>query len=355
MQDGKSRVDNPNARTIEVLQEMVKYYESTQDHWRPIAYRKAIASLRNQPTRVTTKEDAEALLGVGARLAAKIEEIVWTNRLRRLDNAKVEPTDLALQLFLKIYGVGFSQASMWVQQGLKTTDDLLKHVKLSENQRIGIDHLEDFQVRIPRAEVAVHGEIVTRALLKLNPAFQVTVGGSYRRGAADSGDVDLVITRPDTSIACIRSAVLEVLVPELARQGYLTATLAATSRADGTKWHGACQLPTGYTNDDNIPRDSKYGNQHGHRPWRRIDFLLVPWDEMGAAMIYFTGDDIFNRSMRLLARKKGMRLNQRGLYKDIMRKGAEKLNEGTKIGGKDEKAIFKMLGVHWREPTARIC
>jgi hypothetical protein len=32
---------------------------------------------------------------------------------------------------------------------------------------------------------------------------------------------------------------------------------------------------------------------------RRLDILGVPWDEMPACLIYFTGDDHFNRSMRL--------------------------------------------------------
>ena len=40
---------------------------------------------------------------------------------------------------------------------------------------------------------------------------------------------------------------------------------------------------------------------------------------MGVALLYFTGNDIFNRNMRLLASKKGMRLNQHMLFKDVMR------------------------------------
>jgi len=40
---------------------------------------------------------------------------------------------------------------------------------------------------------------------------------------------------------------------------------------------------------------------------------------MGVALLYFTGNDIFNRSMRLLTSKKGMRLNQHTLFKDVMR------------------------------------
>jgi DNA polymerase IV len=82
----------------------------------------------------------------------------------------------------------------------------------------------------------------------------------------------------------------------------------------------------------------------------------VPEEEMGAALLYFTGNDIFNRSMRLLASKKGMRLNQRGLYRDVIRdRNRQKINEGTLVEGRDEKKIFDVLGVPWREPTERIC
>jgi len=73
-------------------------------------------------------------------------------------------------------------------------------------------------------------------------------------------------------------------------------------------------------------------------------------------MIYFTGNDIFNRSMRLLASKKGMRLNQRGLYRDVIRgKDRAKITEGVKVEGQDERRIFERLGVPWREAVDRNC
>jgi DNA polymerase IV len=94
----------------------------------------------------------------------------------------------------------------------------------------------------------------------------------------------------------------------------------------------------------------------GNPVWRRIDFLVVAEVEYGAALIYFTGDDIFNRSMRLLAGTKGMRLNQRGLYKDVMRgPGQVKLADGDLVEGADERKIFEILKVPWRPPEQRIC
>jgi DNA polymerase IV len=83
---------------------------------------------------------------------------------------------------------------------------------------------------------------------------------------------------------------------------------------------------------------------------------MVPETEFGAALIYFTGDDIFNRSLRFLAGKKTWKLNQRGLYKDVLRgQERKKLTEGTLMEGADEKRIFEILGVPWRPPERRIC
>lgn len=51
-----------------------------------------------------------------------------------------------------------------------------------------------------------------------------------------------------------------------------------------------------------------------------------------------------------------MRLNQRGLYKDVIRGSKrEKLTEGELVEGKSEKRIFEILGVQWREPHERWC
>jgi len=82
----------------------------------------------------------------------------------------------------------------------------------------------------------------------------------------------------------------------------------------------------------------------------------VPWKERGAALVYFTGNDIFNRSLRLLASKKGMGLNQRGLWKDTMRgPGRVKITRGTLVASESEEEIFSILGVPWRPPHLRNC
>lgn len=237
-----------------------------------------------------------------------------------------------------IYGVGPAVSSKWIAQGHRTLEDIRTKADLTPNQRIGLEHLEDFQSRIPREEVAEHARIVQDTLRKFDPAFQLIVGGSCRRGTSNSGDIDCLITMKGASIEHIRTILINSVVPFLFRIGFLKAALATSrDRDDGSKWHGASALP-----------NSKI--------WRRIDLLFVAWEEVGAALIYFTGNDIFNRSIRLLASKKGMRLNQHGLYKDVMR-GRQRapFTEGTLVEGRSEYKIFEILGVPWRPPEDRNC
>ncbi|KAL3428050.1 DNA polymerase lambda [Phlyctema vagabunda] len=342
---------NANARTIEILQEMGDRYRVMGESWRERAYRRAVGTLRRVPTQVCTYEEAVALQHIGTRLARKIEEIVRTDSLRRLESAKAEPVDLVLQLFSSIYGVGNSQAWRWIQQGYKTLEDLKTKATLTKNQQLGIKHYDDLLTRVPREEVSELAGIVIEAASALDPDIKVIVGGSYRRGASTSGDLDCLLTKSGTTSSDELLPFLSDLVHTLETQKFLVAALATphtphsrrSSRSEsgsssGSKWHGCCVLPSS-------PK----------KIWRRIDFLVVPGSQLGAALIYFTGDDIFNRSMRLLASNKGMRLNQRGLYGNVMRgEGRVKVTDGQLIEGEDEVAIFEKLGVPWRPPRERI-
>ena len=335
--DGKSKSENPNWRTIDILQRIADVYDNLQDHWRLTAYRKAITTLKKQGSQIKTAKEAKSLPFIGQRLATKIEEIVLTNRLRRLDDATSDPDSQVLQLFMKIYGVGLKQATAWMDQGHRTLNDIIAHVSLTKNQKIGIEHFDDFQARIPREEMDRHDHYIRTFCKRIEPKLQFMIGGSYRRGAPSSGDIDFIVTASGMLLSTLHTIMLETIIPQLFSANYLKASLATTSHDTGSKWHGACALPRTTV-------------------WRRIDFLFVPWGELGSALIYFTGNDIFNRSVRLLASKKGMRLNQKGLWRDVMRsRGRQRINQGTLVESKDEKKIFEILGVPWRRPEERIC
>jgi DNA polymerase lambda/DNA polymerase IV len=340
LEESGSGPSNPNAHTISVLQDMSDYYSRVNDQWRTTAYRKAIATLRRQPVRISSEAAAYALPNIGRRLAQKIEEIATTSRLRRLSYAQSDPLDQALSTFMQIYDVGTSRAARWVAQGYRSLADLRKAVadgslSLTANQQVGLERYEDLNSWIPRVEVDALAAVVRAAAADVDSAVELLVGGSYRRGAASSHDIDFIVTKKGTASSVELAPFLDALVAKLTDQKFLVAALSGAG--SGSKWHGCCVLP-------------------GSAVWRRIDFLLVPETEYGAALIYFTGNDIFNRSIRLLASKKGMRLNQRGLYRDVLRGPSRvKITDGELIEGRDEKRIFDILGVRWREPTERWC
>lgn len=268
------KTGGPNARTIAVLQQMCNYYTRTNDHWRILAYRRAINTLSTQPEMVATAEEAGSLPFIGPRLSSKIEEIVNTGRLQRLEHAQNDATSKVLDLFLGIYGVGLSIAHQWIAQGFRTLNDLRRHASLTPNQRVGIEHYEDLNMLIPRAEVKALGDYVMDEAARIDKEVELLIGGSYRRGANDSGDIDFIITKAGTKSSEELTPFLDKLVFNLTKKGFLTAELAAykprSSRQkkddDGSKWHGCCVLP----------RDADFeGDNDGHRPWRRIDLLLV--------------------------------------------------------------------------------
>ncbi|KIW46453.1 uncharacterized protein PV06_02124 [Exophiala oligosperma] len=326
---------NPNGRTIENLQKLATFYDRKGDHWRMTAFRKAIGALKSENELVRTKEQAMSLNAVGESIAGMIEEFVSKDRIRRLDEAQKDPRDQTLELFMGIYGVGAQTAASWYSQGHRTLKDIRRKVNLTPCQLVGLDHYDDLQRRIPRDEVAQHASIVRKALRGADEGLQMIVGGSFRRGKADCGDIDCIITKEGANILQIRTLMMNTVIPELTEQGFLKVALATGTGDDATKWHGCSALP-------------------GTDIWRRIDLLFVPWAELGAALIYFTGDDIFNRSIRLLASKKNMRLNQHGLYKDVLRgRGRQRITKGRLVEGQDEKRIFDILGVPFWRPEDR--
>ncbi|KAI9894360.1 MAG: hypothetical protein M1814_003116 [Vezdaea aestivalis] len=334
MQPGSSSSSsNPNIRTIEVLQEMCNYYGVTNNTWRQLAYRRAVSALSREKTYVGTAKDARKINGIGESLAIKIEEIATTSHLQLHDKIQSDPANQALDLFTKIYGVGPAQAHRWIGQGYHEISDIPLCI-LTPSQKIGIDHFTDFNTRVPRSEVAEHRAIVTRALHKIDSELRTYIMGSYRRGAKTCGDIDLLITGPNANVSSLRTILLEDLLPALTEQGFIVAALASPGVDKGSIWHGASRLP-------------------GETIWRRLDLLLVPEAELGAAIIYFTGDELFNRSLRLSARKKGLRLNQRGLWARIKEITEKNDTQGRLIEGKNELKIFEELGVPWREAEPR--
>jgi len=211
--------------------------------------------------------------------------------------------------------------------------------KLTPAQRLGLEYFDDLSTKMPRAEVTAFHDMAREAAAAIDPKLLVFAMGSYLRGAAECGDIDLIVTRDDAD-GTTHAGMIRRLWKRLCEQGMIRHSLADPGDWDSlsVKYNGLCSLPG------------------PGAAMRRIDILGVPWDELPAARIYFTGNDFFNRSMRLKAAHLGLRLNQRGLFQDVLRGPAKvKATEGVRVPGvRTEEDIFRALGVPWREPWERL-
>ncbi|NWX87947.1 DPOLL polymerase, partial [Nothoprocta ornata] len=194
-QSSKSKKENHNECITEKLEVLAKAYSVQGDKWRSLGYSKAINALKSYHKPVTSYQEACKIPGIGKRMAEKILEILESGHLRKLDH--ISENVPVLELFSNIWGAGVKTAQMWYQQGFRTLDDIRTRASLTSQQAVGLKHYEDFLERMSREEAAKIECTVRQAALALKPGLVCVACGSYRRGKATCGDVDVLVTHPD--------------------------------------------------------------------------------------------------------------------------------------------------------------
>ncbi|XP_017707273.1 DNA polymerase lambda isoform X2 [Rhinopithecus roxellana] len=175
---------------------------------------------------------------------------------------------------------------------------------------------------------------VQKAAQAFNSGLLCVACGSYRRGKATCGDVDVLITHPDGRS---HRGIFSRLLDSLRQQGFLTDDLVSQEEnGQQQKYLGVCRLP---------------GPGWRHR---RLDIIVVPYSEFACALLYFTGSAHFNRSMRALAKTKGMSLSEHALSTAVVRNTHGcKVGPGRVLPTPTEKDVFRLLGLPYREPAER--
>uniref|UniRef100_A0A3Q2ZPS6 DNA polymerase n=1 Tax=Kryptolebias marmoratus TaxID=37003 RepID=A0A3Q2ZPS6_KRYMA len=284
------------------------------------AYRKAASTIAKYPQKIKSGEEAKKLDGVGAKIAEKIDEFLQTGKLRKLEKIRNDDTSSSINFLTRVTGIGCWFFFFFAD--LKKIEHKLNH-----HQKIGLKYFEEFEKRIPRAEMEK-----MEVLEKIDTEYIGTICGSYRRGAASSGDIDILLTHPKyTSETEKQPKLLHDVVDHLESIGFVTDTL---SKGD-TKFMGVCQLQE--SDDDE--------EEHLHR---RIDIRLIPKDQYYCGVLYFTGSDIFNKNMRTHALEKGFTLNEYTI-RPLGVTGVA----GEPLLVDSEKDIFDYIQYKYREPKDR--
>ena len=312
---------------LEALGTMKKKEQIAKQPFKARAYDKVIKQVNAIPGPITAPEQLAGVTGVGAAIKEKLAEIFATGRLMSAERAAAEAPIAAYDALLKVHGIGPAKARKLVEAGITSIAALreasaTKPKLLDAASKIGLAHYESFLERIPRAEMEVH-EAQIKAILPSN--MTATLVGSYRRGAATSGDIDVLLT-VDGGNSKAQVKVFHDYVVALTTASYITDILALGDH----KCMAVCNVDGGAS--------------------RRLDLLLTPADEIAYATLYFTGSDTFNVAMRTWALTKGWSLNEHTLSWVGTASGA---GAPAPPPMDSEEDIFKFLGLIYIPPTER--
>ncbi len=284
------------------------------------AYRKA-SRILDQLTEDIEKMEAEGRLrqiqGIGEGIAKDIRDYLATGTIERYVAEKKDIPDSALEM-MSIPGVGPKSASLvYKELGLKNIDELEKAIqegklrelsgfgpKKEENILRGIQLYREGSSRMLLGPAfRLVDEILeymkpVKAIQKIEPA------GSFRRRKESVGDIDILVTTQDP----------RAVIQHFVEYPGIIDVLGAGDTKSSIRIKGNLQ----------------------------VDLRVVEEDSYGAALQYFTGSKEHNVKLREIARQKGLKVNEYGVY------------EGDKkIAGKEESDVYESLGMNWIPPELR--
>ena len=274
------------------------------------AYRNAARKIGDFPEPLENivadpERDVTDIEGIGKDLAEKIAELVTTRQLPMLEElrAQVPPDVVAL---MRIPGVGPKKAATLHKELKIESLDMLRTAceadevsklkgfgaKTQEKILAGIDFAAHADERMVWAEAdAIVAELLAH-MRKLKGIRQMEVAGSYRRGKETIGDLDLLVDAQDA----------DAVMDHLATFGDVDTVIG---RGD-TKM--SLRLTRGL----------------------QIDLRVVPTKSFGAALQYFTGSKDYNVILRSMAKDRGLKINEYGVFR-----------VGKKASDDDEGALEK--------------
>ncbi len=310
-----------NLEVALIFRDIARILEIKGDNpFRIRAYLKAAQNIEALTEEVEVLIKAGALTkipGIGKDLEEKTKEIVSTGRLKFYEELKKTVPSGVIEM-LSIPGVGPKTAKLLYEElGIKDIPTLekmarlgnlkgLPHLKEKTEENIirGIELLKKGRERMDLATAINISQTFVNTLKKLREVKNISPAGSLRRMKETVRDIDILVSSKksekimDTFTSL--SLVKEVLAKGPTKSSVLT--------------------------KENI----------------QVDIRVVEENSFGAALLYFTGSKEFNIKLRQIAQKKGLKINEYGVFKNAKR-----------LAGKTELEIFKLLGLEFIEPELR--
>lgn len=327
-----------NRSITEIFGKLINIYRALGDDRRSFSYYKAIPVVEKLPFKIESADQVKNLPGIGKSMQDHIQEIVTTGKLSKLEHFETDEKVRTISLFGEVWGIGPATALKFYEKGHRTLEDLMNEDSLTHSQKLGLKYFDDIKTRIPRHEVQEMELLLQKTGEEILHGVVILCGGSYRRGKASCGDLDVVITHPDRKS---HKGFLTRYVKRLKDMKFLREDLVfSTHNEEGTDsgadtYFGLCSYP---------------GRELRHR----IDFKVYPRDIYAFGLVAWTGNDVVNRRMRLLAESKGYRLDDTGLFPATRASGGKRGARATaSLRFDNEKEVFDFLGFPWLEPHER--
>jgi DNA polymerase (family X) len=307
-----------NKEVANILQSIADILDIQEVKFKPIAYRRAAqAILEAKDIEVIySVGELQNIPGVGKHIAEKIVEILDTGKLQYYEKLKKQ-VRVDIQSLRSIPGLGFRRIKvLYHKLGIKNSADLRKALRERKIRKLAGFGERSEQVlreglklgskkRFSRRVVEPIVKDMLKRLRKLACVEKVEVAGSFRRGKATIGDIDLLVMSDKSRLVMEAFTKLPNIEKVLAK--------------GSTK--GVIRISGGL----------------------QVDLRIVRKLEFGAAYLYFTGSKEHNIALRKLAASKSWILNEYGLF-----------NKNKKwLAGRTEKEIYTKLKLPYYKPENR--
>ncbi|SFH35781.1 DNA polymerase (family 10) [Nitrosospira sp. Nsp14] len=311
-----------NADIAAIFEEIANLLEiEGANPFRIRAYRNAARTIGELSTEayamVEKDEDLTRFPGIGHDLSEKIKEITSTGHCALLDRLRTELPPAVTEL-LRVPGLGPKRVRhLYHDLDVQTVEQLYSAARqgriralagFGEKTELNIlqaVELHAEQIRRFKLAVAAQYAEALRSYLAAVPGVkQVTVAGSFRRMRETVGDLDIIVTAaPGSNVMQDFTAydeVAEILVVGPTRASILL----------------KCDL--------------------------QVDLRVVPEESYGAALHYFTGSKSHNIAVRQIAQKRGLKINEYGVYRGK-----------TRIAGETEESVYRAVDLSYIPPELR--
>jgi DNA polymerase (family 10) len=284
------------------------------------AYRTAartIETLAIPAASLASKGCLDELPGIGSDLAGKIATILETGTLPLLQQLTAKTPESLVQM-LRIPGLGPKRAKqIYDTLGIKTLDALETAAKTGRLRALpGIKETIEHKILQGLADLRGHSgrwrladaDAYLQPLLTYltaDPAFaRLEVAGSYRRRKDTVGDIDILVASSHPGAVVKRFA----SYPRVKQV-----------QAEGST-RSAVVLDCGL----------------------QVDLRVIPAASFGSALHYFTGAKAHNIAIRALGLKRGLKINEYGVFRGTRR-----------LGGRSEEQVFAAVGLPLIPPELR--